>query len=122
MTPRLDRPKLGWNRTARGFLILWAGGMASVLAWASSEGPRVGPELPAFSVDANTAPAPVLGALPGLGPVLAGRIVEAREARPFRSIDDFDRRIRGIGPAKIAGLRPFLRFEPVEDSTLAPLP
>ena len=53
---------------------------------------------------------PVLEALPGLGPALAGRIDEARANRPFRSLDDFDRRVKGIGPSKAAALRPFLRF------------
>ena len=74
--------------------------------------------LPSLLVDANSAPLPVLEALRGLGPVLSGRIVEAREIQPFRSMDDFDRRVYGIGPAKVAALRPFLRF----DSTPSPRP
>ena len=111
MTPHLDRKILGWDAPARGFLILWAALLASALAWASRGRSEVERELPTLSVDANSVPAPVLGALPGLGPVLAGRIVEARESEPFRSIDDLDRRVKGIGPAKVAALRPFLRFE-----------
>jgi DNA uptake protein ComE-like DNA-binding protein len=107
-----DRPPFGWDTRARWLLIALATIGGSVLAWASS-GPEVGEiDLPALSVDANSVPLPVLGALPGLGPVLSGRIVEAREIRLFRSMDDFDRRVYGIGPAKVAALRPFLRFEP----------
>jgi competence protein ComEA len=63
-------------------------------------------------VDANTVPSEVLGALPGLGPALSGRIIEAREVTPFRTLDDLDRRVKGIGPAKVSAIRPFLRFDP----------
>jgi competence ComEA-like helix-hairpin-helix protein len=43
--------------------------------------------------------------LPGVGPVLAGRIVAEREARgPFRNIGDLAR-VPGIGPAKIERLK-----------------
>ncbi len=115
-----DRPRApwGWNGPARGALILLGAAAASVLAWASRGGVSGPAEVPSLLVDANAAPAPVLGALPGIGPVLAGRIVEARRAAPFRSIDDFDRRVYGIGPVKAAALRPFLRF----DSPPAPHP
>ena len=111
MTPQLDRKPLGWDAPARGLLVLSALSMASALAWASRDQPEEGRELPSLSVDANTVPAEVLGALPGLGPVLAGRIVEARESVPFRSMEDLDRRVKGIGPAKVAAIRPYLRFE-----------
>ena len=109
MTPPLDRPLFGWDFRARWLLIASALISGSALAWESSRPPLPVPDLPALSVDANSAPGPVLGALPGLGPVLSGRIVEAR---PFRSLDDFDRRVYGIGPVKVSALRPFLRFEP----------
>jgi hypothetical protein len=112
MTPPLDRAIFGWNAPARGLLILVAATFGSALAWASSGPPVDEVGLPMLSIDANSAPMPVLGALPGLGPVLSGRIVEAREIQPFQSMDDFDRRVYGIGPAKVAALRPFLRFDP----------
>ena len=50
--------------------------------------------------------------LPRLGPALVKRIVAERERKPFRSLDDFDARVRGIGP----GHRPpaLLRFGTVE--------
>ena len=112
MTPRLDRSPLGWQGPARGLLLLLATVLALALAWIAPTGPGEPLELPTLAVDPNTAPAPVLMALPTLGPALAGRIVEAREEAPFRSIDDFDRRVKGIGPARVAALRPFLRFEP----------
>jgi DNA uptake protein ComE-like DNA-binding protein len=86
--------------------------LAGGLAWFSKGDCAVTVAFPSLLVDANSAPMPVLGALPGLGPVLAGRIVAAREVKPFGSIDDFDRRVYGIGPAKVSALRPFLRFGP----------
>jgi hypothetical protein len=113
MTPPHDRPLFGWDAHARGLLIGSALVSGSALAWASSGRPLPEPGLPALSVDANSAPAPVLGALPGLGPVLSGRIAEAR---PFQSLADLDRRVYGIGPAKVSALRPFLRFEPPQAS------
>ena len=74
------------------------------------------PPAPVLRVDANTAPLYVLEALPQVGPVLAGAIDEARREAPFRSIDDFDRRVRGIGPSKRAALEPFLTFGDGTDS------
>jgi competence protein ComEA len=56
-------------------------------------------------VDVNSAPPEELRRLPRIGPKLAQRIVEARAARPFRSADDL-RRVRGIGPKTLEGLRP----------------
>lgn len=55
-------------------------------------------------VDLNTATAAELDALPGIGPVLAERIVAYRDAEgPFRSVDQLDD-VAGIGPAIAAEL------------------
>ena len=108
----IERPLFGWDDPARGLLIFSVAIFGSTMAWVSSATPKGDVDLPTLSVDANSAPAPVLGVLPGLGPVLSGRIVAARDIQPFRSMDDFDRRVYGIGPAKVAALRPFLRFDP----------
>ncbi len=57
-------------------------------------------------IDVNSAPAPALQMLPRIGPVLAQRIVDDREANgPFATLDDLDR-VRGIGPKTIERLRP----------------
>jgi competence protein ComEA len=58
----------------------------------------------AGAVDINTAGAVELEALPGIGPVLAGRIVAYREAHgPFGSLREL-LRVSGIGEKKLAGL------------------
>jgi len=93
-------------------------------------------------IDPNTAEWWELAALPGIGEVLAGRIVEHREqhrpedaaARPvgvdqiagsatsaavervFRSVADLER-VKGIGPKTAARLAPYLMFGPDPSST-----
>jgi competence protein ComEA len=56
-------------------------------------------------VDLNRADAGELDQLPGIGPVLAGRIVEHRRiSGPYRSAEDL-LAVRGIGPALFERLR-----------------
>jgi competence protein ComEA len=75
--------------------------------------------VPDLVVDPNTAPPEVLAALPKVGPALLRRLLAARAERPFRSLDGLDRRVRGVGPATLAALRPHLRIEPISTSPLA---
>ncbi len=59
---------------------------------------------PSPTVSLNAADAEDLERLPGVGPVLAARIVADREANgPFVSLDDLGR-VSGVGPAILAGL------------------
>ncbi|MCB9778991.1 MAG: helix-hairpin-helix domain-containing protein [Alphaproteobacteria bacterium] len=65
-------------------------------------------------VDVNSASATALQAVPGVGESRARAIVAEREAHgPFRSVDDLER-VRGIGPATVDALRPFVAAGQVE--------
>ncbi len=55
-------------------------------------------------IDINHASADELCCLPGIGPRLSQRILETREKKPFRTIEDL-RRVPGIGPQKLQALR-----------------
>ncbi len=60
------------------------------------------------SVDINRAGAGELAALPGIGPRLAEAIVAEREkGGGFRFPEDL-RRVKGIGPAKVKALKPYV--------------
>jgi competence protein ComEA len=73
-------------------------------------------------VDLNRASAAELDALPGIGPVLARRIVEHRErAGPFRSTDEL-RAVRGVGPRLLERLRPRVLAGIPADSGRGPVP
>ena len=51
------------------------------------------------------------GRVAHLGPTLARRIAEARADGPFRSVEDVRARVRGIGPATLAQIAPYLRID-----------
>jgi len=59
----------------------------------------------------NTATEEQLERLPGVGPAMAGRILDyRRQAGGFRKIDDL-MEVRGIGAKKFARIEPFVRVE-----------
>jgi competence protein ComEA len=62
-------------------------------------------------VNINTASAAELETLPGIGPAMAQRILEHREANgPFATVDDLQN-VRGIGPTMLEELRPLVRID-----------
>ncbi|WP_233549593.1 ComEA family DNA-binding protein [Cellulomonas rhizosphaerae] len=67
-----------------------------------------GPGVPGGLVDLNAADATALDALPGIGPVIAQRIVEYRAEHPFTSVDQLED-VPGIGPALMAKLTDLVR-------------
>jgi competence protein ComEA len=86
-------------------------GILPLLDLSSAPAGPVGPAVTASGagagprVDVNRASAADLESLPGIGPALARRIVEHREAHgPFRSVDDLDR-VSGIGPRLLERIR-----------------
>jgi competence protein ComEA len=60
--------------------------------------------LPA-KLDVNTATEKELRSLPGIGPVMAARIIAAR---PFRSANDL-KKVNGIGDKKYDHIRPYFK-------------
>ena len=56
-------------------------------------------------IDINTATEKELKMIPGIGPVMAGRIIASR---PFRSADDL-KKVSGIGDKKYDAIRPFFQ-------------
>lgn len=59
-------------------------------------------------LDLNTATQADLETLPGIGPVIARAIVEAREARgSFQAVEDL-LAVKGIGPARLSRLAPLV--------------
>jgi competence protein ComEA len=67
-----------------------------------------------LTLDLNRATAQDLDALPGIGPALAQRIVDYRQAHgPFKKIEDL-REVSGIGPQNLEKLKPYLRLGSLE--------
>lgn len=62
-------------------------------------------------IDINRAAKSELQMLPGIGPVLAERIIQTRDKEPFRKIEDL-RRVSGIGPTTFEKLKPFITCGP----------
>jgi competence ComEA-like helix-hairpin-helix protein len=74
--------------------------------------PWVWPEPESAQLELNQASAAEWAALPGIGPVLAGRIVAWRERHGgFRSPEDLVA-VKGLGPRKLERLRPWLADPP----------
>lgn len=70
------------------------------------------PLAPGERIDPNTAGADELDRLPKVGPALAARIVEWRQARgPFRTLADLDS-VPGVGPALLRDAAPYLALAP----------
>ena len=127
--PRPDRRRWLWtapHRRAIAGLVLLACGLLATrqLGRPATVPDRQATYPPRFNdladrLDPNTASVAELGVLPGLGPSKAGAIVAYREsvgAPPaFRTAADLSR-VRGIGPAMVAKLTPYLEFPERRDA------
>lgn len=68
-----------------------------------------------YRIDVNTATWVEWIQLPGIGEMLARRIIADREQNgPFETVEDL-RRVKGIGPKTIENLRPYLRVKAAGD-------
>ena len=77
----------------------------------SSSQKTVRKPLPSEVIDINRASAEDLQKLPGIGPELARRIIEYRQrSGPFKRVEDL-MVVRGIGPKKWKGIRPYVRVD-----------
>lgn len=79
-------------------------------AGAAAAGPTTEPEpaRPLLQVDLNKASPEELAKVPGIGPVLAKRIVEFREKEgPYQRVEDV-LKVRGIGEKSLERMRPHL--------------
>ena len=65
-------------------------------------------------VNINTASASELDALPGIGPVLAQRIIDRRTRGPFTSVEE-RLEVDGIGQATLDGLREFITVKETKE-------
>jgi len=73
-----------------------------------------------WPIPLNRASVPDLQLVPGIGVVLAERIVAIRRERGgFRSFSDLDQ-VRGIGPRKLEALRMYLFVDPVKNPVEPP--
>jgi len=75
-------------------------------------------------LDPNHASASDLSALPNLGPAMARRIIKDREQfqknhpnePAYKKLEDLQR-IKGIGPATLENLKPYLKFPSTQPSS-----
>jgi competence protein ComEA len=113
-------------------LFVWIGGALVMVAcsWWLQGGPqgelieidRARPLHAQFLVNLNTADGPEFLQLPGIGEMLAQRIlVDRREQGPFQSPEELTR-VHGIGPKTMARIRPYLLPLPQPTDPVAPQP
>jgi Helix-hairpin-helix motif len=93
------------------FMIVLVGAVADRIVY--DPGPTRGtiPVIQDHSISVNLHTLEDLQILPGIGPVIAGRIVQQRLVHPFQSAQDFETRIRGIGPTFMLNYGQWLTFE-----------
>jgi len=67
---------------------------------------------PLFKIDLNLSPADSMELIPGIGPMLASRIVAYRDSvGPFREVADVIQ-VRGIGIKTYEKIKPYLEVRP----------
>ena len=68
-------------------------------------------EAPPQRIDLNNGSSQEIEKLPGIGPVLATKIIAGR---PYRTIEELDR-VRGLGPKMLQKIRPYVFIAPMRN-------
>ena len=90
-----------------GVALLAAPGIGTLAGPMAAPGQEV--QAPAQPLDLNAATAEALVTIPGIGAVMAERIVQWRQEHgPFQSVDDL-MKVKGIGEKTLEKLRPYVR-------------
>jgi competence protein ComEA len=98
---------IGRKLAALTFGVALAGALATPVAFAAPNDAKT--PAAASSVNVNTATMEELTALPGIGEKRAQAIIEVRKQKGgFKSVDELTE-VKGIGPANLEKLRPYLR-------------
>jgi len=106
VTPR-DTTRAFYVITVLLLLVMLAAIAAEYYRYGSSDTPLD----PAIRININAADSPTLQLLPGIGPVLAERILADRATRgPYRDLDDLQR-VKGIAYKLAERMKPHVRFE-----------
>lgn len=69
-------------------------------------------------IDVNRAKADDLQRLPGVGAKMAQRIIDERQKKPFKAVEDL-RRVAGIGPKTLEKLKPYVVVRPVAERVVS---
>lgn len=102
---------------SRAYLVIVGLLMTGLCAWALLAGPvnRGAVVVQTYQIVVNEAEAAELQLLPGVGTVIAERIVSQRASGGvYRSIHDFEYRVKGIGPVTAGQVAPYLDFKITE--------
>jgi competence ComEA-like helix-hairpin-helix protein len=101
--PSINHDTKGDSMQHRKMLPVILGVLVICALTAGAEGSQ-----PSGVVNINTASAEELQLLPRVGPALAGRIIEFREANgPFRTVDEI-LAVKGIGESSFEKLEPYI--------------
>lgn len=113
-TPPVPAPADSARRSAQIALATFLAVLVGLLAfrgYGNRLGFRPAESVTATRLDLNRADRAELEQVPSIGPKLAGAIDDyRREKGPFRSVDDL-RDVRGVGPATVDKVRPYLRVD-----------
>ena len=92
--------------------ILWIGWEGAQAPMATSRSVSAPPREAASSLDLNRATADELATLPGVGEIIAKRIIRRREDSGLYGSVQQLLEVRGIGAARLARLRPLVHVSP----------